>query len=239
VDFDFRSQFRHYTIQQLLDIVERADNYQPAAVAAANELLLQQDAVLVARARERMYPVPDRLEEASVDSIFAEGPSIYDPRHLAIVKGLLIALQFILSGRIIWQAIPFLASIGTFETGFIIASLLPPAVTILAHLTTALLLWRSLVPGWYLGMIHVLYNLATRLSLILFFITSDVGYNAEGLFVTNGLDVSLNSSVVFLLWIPLTRDTFNVSARNRNWTVGIVLGLGFAFTAYRYYSFFG
>lgn len=234
MDFDFHKQYEHYTVRELLDIVENAGKYQPSAVAAAKDLLELKDRRVVADELQRLHPVAQQPDEAPVASIFDESPPSYDPRHVITVKALLALIPLFFAARAGWHLIAFILDpkVETFAYGVVM--LLSPLIPILLYVCTAVMLWRKIGAGWYFGAIMASFSLISVLGTVLFFIQSEAGHYLQGMLLVNAVDIVLNGLMMFLLLMSVTLDTFDVSGRSRYWTIGLSAAFAIAYNYYRF-----
>lgn len=220
MDFDFYAQYRTYSIPQLLGILHDAHQYQEAAVAAARVALDERDPADVEAERARLYPAPKPEQHTDVVSVFDEWEPMYNPLHVLLLRGVVIAIYLYYCVNLIYVFLPLLGTAAGSGNGVGSAvGLMLPVAAVGLYLIIGTLLLLKKPAGWYIAMVLAIFDLILRTGML---IQSQLPSAPEfGSAVGVQLfTLLLAGVVVFVLWTPAMRDAYKIPDRAMRNTVG-------------------
>ena len=224
MDLDLRKEFSGYSNLQLLRIKLRPNEYQPAAVAIAEELLASRMVTEAEYKEAEESFLPKQKLKASItvetnwqpgadifsedDIVRADGATTQRLRLLSLAIGIFILVY---ANRQYAQISRLLDGVTMVSQIDVIANL----IILCLQITGLVFLLRKQSIGWILSASWLCYLIPTMLLSLLVLITS--GFMSQSIFST--LEVIFLSACLFTLCSKKLLTMFSISAHKRNITL--------------------
>jgi len=232
MNLDFQQQFKDYSTVELLKIVKRPGNYQPTAVAAAEQLLRERQITAhELQVVEQYFQDLDnflKLKKEKADALKSKVTDFLEPllqpgENVAPTKWLnilllVIAIQYT---WILYQTIQRLVSFFQCFTCSFDITLFAETLTLFYIPLIFIFLYKRHRWGWMLLFADNLFSLLSRLSQSYsFFKYHDFHGGDTATFISLLL---IKAAFVLFLWRPSIAEHFKISARAKKKTAVVTV----------------